>query len=121
LRQNSQLESEDMVEEKTIWKTLETVMDPEIDLNVVDLGLIYDVSVTEGGKVHITMTLTTKGCPLSQTLTTDIEKAVSRLPGVTSVKVDIVWDPPWNPRMMSLEAQKKIGKLAGALKAWEKY
>ena len=110
-----------MIDEKSVWEALGNVMDPEIDLNVVELGLIYNISVTEGGKVNVTMSLTTKGCPLSQTLTKDIEKAVSDLSGVTSVAVDIVWDPPWNPRMMSLEAQKKMGKQAGALKAWEKY
>jgi metal-sulfur cluster biosynthetic enzyme len=110
-----------MIDEEEIWKTLENVMDPEIDLNVVELGLIYDVSIAESGVVDVVMTLTTKGCPLSQTLTKDIEKAVTNLPDVTAVKVDVVWDPPWNPRMMSLEAQKKMGKQSGALKAWEKY
>jgi len=110
-----------MVTDKQVWKALESVMDPEIDLNVVDLGLVYDVSVADAGEVSVTMTLTTKGCPMSQTLTRSVEKALSKLPGVASVRVNLVWDPPWNPRMMSLEGQRKMGKEPGAVKLWEKY
>jgi metal-sulfur cluster biosynthetic enzyme len=110
-----------MVDEQQIWKALEGVMDPEIDLNVVDLGLIYNVSVKDNDQVHISMTLTVRGCPMSQTITNDIEKAVLNIPGVKTVTVDLVWDPPWNPRMMSLEGQKKLGRDSGAVKAWEKY
>jgi metal-sulfur cluster biosynthetic enzyme len=110
-----------MVDEQQIWKALEGVMDPEIDLNVVDLGLIYNVSVKDNDQVHISMTLTVRGCPMSQTITRDIEKAVLNVPRVKTVTVDLVWDPPWNPRMMSLEGQKKLGRDSGAVKAWEKY
>jgi len=110
-----------MITDKQIWRALESVMDPEIDLSVVDLGLVYDVSVTAEGDVSVAMTLTTKGCPMSQALTKSVEKAVSELPGVTSIRVDLVWDPPWNPRMLSLEGQKKMGKEPGAVKVWEKY
>ena len=110
-----------MIEERQIWKALEGVMDPEIDLNVVDLGLIYDVSLKNDDQVNIAMTLTVRGCPMSQTITRDIEKAVLNVPGVKIVNVDVVWDPPWNPRMISLEGQKKLGRNSGAVKAWEKY
>jgi metal-sulfur cluster biosynthetic enzyme len=110
-----------MIEERQIWKALEAVMDPEIDLNVVDLGLIYDVSLKNNDQVTISMTLTVRGCPMSQTITRDIEKAVLNVPGVKTVNVDVVWDPPWNPRMISLEGQKKLGRNSGAMKAWEKY
>ena len=88
---------------------------------MVDLGLIYDVSNQGNDHIHISMTLTIQGCPMSQTLTRDVEKAVLNLPGVKSVTVDLVWDPPWNPRMISLEGQKKLGQSPGAMKAWEKY
>jgi len=110
-----------MIEEPQIWKAMEGVMDPEIDLNVVDLGLIYDVSLKNDNQVHISMTLTVRGCPMSQTITRDIEKAVLEVAGVKAVTVEVVWDPPWNPRMISLEGQKKLGRNSGAVKAWEKY
>ena len=110
-----------MIEEKQVWQTLEKVMDPEVDLSVVDLGLIYDVSFSQSGHVDVTMTLTTKGCPMSQTITKSVEEAVSQLPGITSVNVHLIWDPPWNPRMISLDGQKKLGKDPGAVKVWEKY
>jgi metal-sulfur cluster biosynthetic enzyme len=110
-----------MIEEKQVWKALEKVMDPEVPLSVVDLGLIYDVAIADKGIVHVAMTLTTKGCPMSQTLTKSVQEAVSKLPGVTSTTVDLIWDPPWNPRMISLEGQKKLGKAPGAVKVWEKY
>ena len=110
-----------MISEQQVWSTLEGVMDPEVDLSVVDLGLIYDVSIAEDRRVNVTMTLTTKACPMSQTLIKSVQDAVSGLTDVSSVEVNLVWDPPWNPRMISLEGQKKLGKAPGAVKVWEKY
>lgn len=110
-----------MIESDRIWKALEEVMDPEVDLSVVDLGLIYDVTVTDNNHVHVAMTLTTKGCPMSQTLTKNVEKAVSEVSGVTAATVELVWDPPWNPRMISREGQERLGRNTGAVKGWEKY
>ena len=110
-----------MIDDLQIWKTLEKVMDPEIDISLVDLGIIYDVSVNKDNHVLVTMTLTKKGCPMSQTMTKSVETAVAQIPGVTSVTVELVWDPPWNPRMMSLDGQKRLGKHPGAKKIWEKH
>ncbi len=97
----------ELTEEK-IKEQLKKVIDPEIGLSVVDLGLIYDIKV-EGDKVHIKMTLTTPGCPLHQMLVRGVERAVAELEGVKDVQVELVWDPPWHPSMMSEEAKKKLG------------
>ena len=110
-----------MIDTQQIWKALEEVMDPEVDLSVVDLGLIYDVSVADDNHIQVAMTLTTKGCPMSQTLTKDVEKAALEVSGVTAATVELVWDPPWNPRMISREGQERLGRNTGAVKGWEKY
>lgn len=97
-----------MISEKLILTALKHVLDPEIGLNIVDLGLIYNVRV-EDGNVHIKMTMTTPGCPLHESISRGAEEAVRHLPGVESVKVDLVWDPPWTPDRMSDWARKQLG------------
>lgn len=91
-----------------VLERLRTVVDPEIGINVVDLGLVYGVEI-DNGRVHIRMTMTTAGCPLHEVLLNWAERAVAELPDVKSVKVELVWDPPWNPSMMSEEAKKQLG------------
>jgi len=99
---------EAMVDEATVREALKVVIDPELGLNVVDLGLIYGVETNEEGKVHVRMTLTTPGCPLYATISEQVSAAVKPLPGVTSVETELVWDPPWNPEMMSEEAKRLL-------------
>lgn len=85
------------------------VLDPEVGINVVDLGLVYDVRVQDG-RVGVTMTMTTPACPLGEALTEQAEAAIRQhVPGVTSVTIDLVWDPPWQASMMSDVAKKQLG------------
>jgi metal-sulfur cluster biosynthetic enzyme len=90
-----------------IIQALESVYDPEVGMNIVDLGLIYDVAI-EAGTVGIKMTLTTPGCPLLETLTAHAQEAVKKIPGVCGVTVELVWDPPWTPERMSPAGKKRM-------------
>jgi len=81
--------------------------DPEIPVNIVDLGLIYNVSVDKG-TVHVKYTLTAKGCPAHELLSQQMKAAVQRVPGVTSAEVEVVWDPPWTPDKMSGEGKQRL-------------
>lgn len=94
--------------EEKILEELKKVVDPEIGIDVVNLGLIYSVEINEGN-VHVKMTMTTPGCPLYATLIKNAEDVIKALEGVQSVKVELVWDPPWRPDMMSEEAKQKLG------------
>jgi metal-sulfur cluster biosynthetic enzyme len=91
-----------------VLKVLSTVIDPEIAVSITDLGLIYDVEV-EGGKVHVKMTLTTTGCPMASHLRQLTQDAVASMDDVTDARVELVWDPPWNPNMMSKEVRIRLG------------
>jgi metal-sulfur cluster biosynthetic enzyme len=92
-----------------VRKALRHVIDPELGINVVDLGLVYNITV-EDGRVSIAMTMTTPACPLGETLTEQAESTVwQNVPGVTSVTVDLVWEPPWRPSMMSDTAREELG------------
>mgnify|MGYP001070057320 FL=1 len=99
--------------EKNCWEVMKTVYDPEIPVNIVDLGLVYNCnveSVAEGeNDVHIMMTLTAPGCGMGPVIQGDVEKAVRALPGVKSVNVEVVLDPPWSREMMSEVAQVQLG------------
>jgi FeS assembly SUF system protein len=88
---------------------LRTVYDPEIPVNIYELGLIYEVAVAEGGATAIRMTLTTPMCPAAEELPPEVETKARNVPGVTSVQLDLVWDPPWNPEMMSEAAKLELG------------
>ncbi|HHV55360.1 MAG TPA: metal-sulfur cluster assembly factor [Firmicutes bacterium] len=92
-----------------VMAALKQVLDPELQLSIVDLGLVYDVDILDDGSVTVTMTLTTPGCPLNAYLPAQVDRAVSRLEGVKHVDVNLVWDPPWNPDMMSEEAKTALG------------
>jgi metal-sulfur cluster biosynthetic enzyme len=83
-------------------------MDPEVPLNIVEMGLIYGIDISESNDVNIKMTMTTQGCPLHQTLVQDVTRYVKKVPGVNNVKVDIVWDPPWTVDKMSSVAKEKL-------------
>jgi FeS assembly SUF system protein len=95
--------------EEQVIDMLRTVYDPEIPVNVYELGLIYNVDLTPEGAVAIRMTLTSPGCPVAASLPVDVESKVLSIPGVTSVKVDLVWEPQWNPGMMSEAAKLQLG------------
>jgi len=98
-----------LVDEATVREALKVVIDPELGMNVVDLGLIYGVEIDEAkGHVHVKMTLTTPGCPLYATINDQVHAAVKPLPGVNSVETELVWDPPWTPEMMSEEAKRLL-------------
>lgn len=98
--------------EEHVWEQLRTCYDPEIPVNIVDLGLIYGCEVSNNGtgkRVDITMTLTAPGCGMGQVLKDDVEYKVANLPGVSSAHVELVFDPPWSPDRMSEEAQLELG------------
>jgi metal-sulfur cluster biosynthetic enzyme len=88
---------------------LKKVIDPEIGINVVDLGLIYDINEPKDGQLNIVMTLTTPGCPLQEGFLDAIEAAGAHAKNVEYVNVDLVWDPPWNPDMMEPTVRKELG------------
>lgn len=101
------IESADGLAER-IRDALRLVIDPELGYNIVDLGLVYDVAVTEGGAVNIIMTTTTRGCPATSYLTDGACDAAGAVPAVEFVDVKLTYDPPWTPRMMSAEAKQHL-------------
>jgi FeS assembly SUF system protein len=90
---------------------LKTIFDPEIPVDIYELGLIYEITVKEDGFVHIDMTLTSPNCPVAESLPKDVEDKVTALDGATGCKVSIVFDPPWSQDMMSEEAKLELGFL----------
>ncbi len=88
---------------------LKSIYDPEIPVNIYDLGLIYGVEADDAGAVRIAMTLTAPACPVAGALPRQVEERVRQLPGVSDVKVSLVWDPPWTPERMSQAARLKLG------------
>ena len=88
---------------------LKTVYDPEIPVDVYELGLVYSVNIKQGNVVEITMTLTSPACPVAESLPPQIEEKVAAIEGVSSARVDITWDPPWAPEMMSEAARLTLG------------
>jgi FeS assembly SUF system protein len=93
------------VSEDAIITMLKTVFDPEIPVDIYELGLIYAVEIGDGGKVKVEMTLTTPSCPSAQELPGQVEEAIRMVPGVTDVEVEVVWDPPWDQGRMSEDAR----------------
>lgn len=94
-----------------VRRMLRTVIDPELGVNIVDLGLLYDIVVDDGGNVAIAMTLTTPGCPLGGLLDDQIRICLTALPQVREVRVELVWEPPWEPQAMSDVAKEQLGWL----------
>ena len=99
--------------EGAVWDTLKTCFDPEIPVNIVDLGLVYDLTIEStpagGHKVDVKMTLTAPGCGMGPVIAEDARQKIAALPSVESAKVHIVWDPVWAPQMISAEGRKKLG------------
>lgn len=98
--------------DEAIWKELRTVCDPEIPVNIVDLGLIYSARASfagHGHRIDIRMSLTAPGCGMSEILKSEVERKLSQLPGIAEVHVEVVFDPPWNPGMMSEAAKFQLG------------
>lgn len=107
-----QPESANEFSEKSVWEQLKTVYDPEIPVNIVDLGLVYSCVITESEgahKINITMSMTAPGCGMGDVLKSDIEQKLSALPTVGEVHVEIVFDPPWTPHFMSEATRLQLG------------
>lgn len=96
------------VTEQVVIDALKQCMDPEVPLSVVDLGLVYGVDISDKNDVNIKMTMTTRGCPLHDTLVNDVKRYLGKVEGIGDINVEIVWDPPWTPERMSPEAKEKI-------------
>ena len=96
------------LDEPLILDTLRQVVDPEIDCNIVDLGLIYGIRI-DGRKVLVQMTLTTQGCPMHESIAWGVKNALLNLEAVDEAEVEIVWDPPWQPSMMSDYGRARVG------------
>lgn len=97
------------ITEAEVYSALRKCMDPEIPVNIVDLGLVYDVQVKDERNVDIAMTMTTRGCPLHDTLISDVKRYVGKINGVGNIDVQIVWDPPWSIEKMNPMAREKLG------------
>jgi FeS assembly SUF system protein len=98
-----------LVIEAEVIEALRTCFDPEIPVNIYELGLIYEVKVEPSGAVGIRMTLTSPHCPAAQSLPPEVEAKVKTVSGVTAAKVEVVWDPPWDPSKMSEAATLQLG------------
>jgi probable FeS assembly SUF system protein SufT len=105
--------SEGPADEKLIWETLKTCYDPEIPVNIVDLGLVYDMHIGPmpggGSRVSVKMTLTAPGCGMGATIAGDAQQKLLYLPGVEEAEVEIVWDPPWHQSMITEQGRKILG------------
>jgi probable FeS assembly SUF system protein SufT len=99
--------------ESMVWEQLKTCFDPEIPVNIVDLGLVYGMelsAVAEGGhKVDVKMTLTAQGCGMGAPIAVDAKQKIMSIPGIAEANVDLVWDPPWNPQMIVPSARERLG------------
>jgi probable FeS assembly SUF system protein SufT len=99
--------------EAMVWEQLKTCFDPEIPVNIVDLGLVYGMEVKDADdgtkKVEVKMTLTAQGCGMGASIATDARHKIMSLPGVSEADVDLVWDPPWTPQMISPEGRERLG------------
>jgi FeS assembly SUF system protein len=94
-----------------VVEVLKSIYDPEIPVDIYELGLIYDVEISEDGDATITMTLTTPHCPVAESLPNEVELRVLSVPGIRDAVVNLVWDPPWDPSKMSDEARLELGML----------
>jgi probable FeS assembly SUF system protein SufT len=100
------------VDEGQVWEVLKTCFDPEIPVNIVDLGLVYNLHIepgTEGAKVSVQMTLTAPGCGMGPVIAREAQQKIAQLGGVEDADVQVVWEPPWSPDMISAEGKMKLG------------
>ena len=95
---------------EAVIDALKEIYDPEIPVNIYDLGLIYNVEVTDDGHAAVTMTLTTPHCPVAESMPGEVELRVGSVPGIAVADVNLVWDPPWDPQMMSAAAKREVGR-----------
>ena len=102
---------DDPVLMEPVLDALKTVQDPEIPVNLVDLGLIYELLVRQGGIVFVEMTLTTPACPVAQSMPGEVEAAIAAVPGVNEVRIKLVWSPPWDRDRMSEAAKLELGMM----------
>ena len=101
-----------VVSENQVWDILKTCYDPEIPVNIVDLGLVYDLQIgqsAEGARVSVQMTLTAPGCGMGPVIAREAQQKIAGLDGVSDADVQVVWDPPWSPEMISEEGKMKLG------------
>jgi FeS assembly SUF system protein len=96
---------------EAVIAALKDIFDPEIPVNIYDLGLIYGVEIDDGGGAHVTMTLTTPHCPVAESMPGEVELRVASVPGIRDAEVNLVWDPPWGPDKMTDEARLELGML----------
>jgi FeS assembly SUF system protein len=92
-----------------VIEVLRTVFDPEIPVNIYEMGLIYEIDVDAAGRVLVRMTLTSPGCPVAGSLMPEVERKIAAVPGVTDVVVELVWEPPWDPSRMTDAARLQLG------------
>lgn len=97
--------------QEAVIEALKSIYDPEIPVDIYELGLIYDVTISEDGDAVVTMTLTTPHCPVAESMPGEVELRVLSVPGVRDAEVKLVWDPPWDPSKMSDEARLELGML----------
>ncbi|MFO1476701.1 MAG: metal-sulfur cluster assembly factor [Verrucomicrobiota bacterium] len=96
-----------MIPESQLWQALHEIIDPEIGCNIVDLGLVYDISLA-GDSVTVRMTLSTPGCPMGESLAHGVQQAMLAQPGIARADVELVWDPPWHPSMMTPQGRAAL-------------
>ena len=108
-RDSAQVETAQL--ETNVIAALRTIYDPEIPVNIYDLGLVYRLDVDAAGKVDIRMTLTAPACPVAETFPGTVEQRLYEVPGVSEVRVELVWEPPWNPDRLSEDAKLSLGLL----------
>ena len=97
-----------MVNQDAIYEALKHIYDPEVGINIVDMGLIYSLDIADS-KVDVTMTLTSPGCPAGPQILSQVDSAIKALEGVEDVDIKVVWSPPWSPDMLSEEARDQLG------------
>jgi metal-sulfur cluster biosynthetic enzyme len=100
---------DEMQTPETIRKALRGVKDPELNLNIVDIGLVYDIAIDEAGHVQVKMTLTSPGCPAGPEIVGDVKRTIEDLEGVTGAEVEIVWEPYWTPERMDPRIRAFMG------------
>ena len=98
-----------MLTPESIRKAIRAVKDPELNLNIIDIGLVYEVDIDDEGAVHIQMTLTSPGCPAGAEIIDDVKRVVGEMDGVKSVEVELVWDPYWTPEKMDPRVRTFLG------------
>lgn len=106
---SSAVDHEGPPDEAAIWEQLKSVYDPEIPVNIVDLGLVYSVELKENDEVHVSMTLTAPGCGMGPVIAEDAKMKILNIPGVKGAEVEIVWEPAWNQAMISEEGKMQLG------------